>query len=71
MVAKTAAGSARAPGAEREERMAEYEGYCVKCREKRKFDGEVKEMANGRRAAQGTCPVCGTKMNRMLGKDAQ
>jgi len=51
--------------------MAEYEGYCVKCREKRKFDGEVKEMANGRKAAQGTCPVCGTKMNRMLGKDAQ
>ncbi|MDP8993353.1 MAG: DUF5679 domain-containing protein [Actinomycetota bacterium] len=24
-------------------------------------------MANGRRAAQGTCPECGTKMNRMLG----
>ena len=48
--------------------MAEYEGYCVKCREKRKFDGEVKEMANGRRAAQGLCPTCGTKMNRMLGK---
>jgi hypothetical protein len=51
--------------------VAEYEGYCVKCREKRKFDGEVKEMANGRKAAQGTCPVCGTKMNRMLGKDAK
>jgi predicted nucleic acid-binding Zn ribbon protein len=51
-----------------ESHMAEYEGYCVKCREKRKFDGEVKEMANGRRAAQGTCPQCGTKMNRMLGK---
>jgi predicted nucleic acid-binding Zn ribbon protein len=50
-------------------RMATYEGYCVKCREKREFDGEVKEMANGRRAAQGTCPVCGTKMNRMLGKN--
>jgi predicted nucleic acid-binding Zn ribbon protein len=49
--------------------MATYEGYCVKCREKREFDGEVKEMANGRRAAQGTCPVCGTKMNRMLGKE--
>ena len=51
--------------------MASYEGYCVKCREKRKFDGTVKEMANGRKAAQGTCPVCGTKMNRMLGKDAK
>jgi hypothetical protein len=50
--------------------MAKYEGYCVKCREKREFEGTVNEMANGRRAAQGTCPVCGTKMNRMLGKNA-
>ena len=46
--------------------MATYEGYCVKCREKRKFEGEEVEMANGRRAAQGTCPECNTKMNRML-----
>jgi hypothetical protein len=48
--------------------MATYEGYCVKCREKREFEGQEVELANGRRAAQGTCPVCGTKMNRMLGK---
>ena len=47
--------------------MATYEGYCVKCREKRDFEGEEVEMANGRRAAQGPCPVCGTKINRMLG----
>ena len=26
--------------------------------------------ANGRRAAQGICPTCGTKMNRILGKKA-
>ena len=26
------------------------------------------ELANGRRAAQGPCPVCGTKINRILGK---
>ena len=44
-----------------------YNGYCVKCKEKRDFDGEVNEK-NGRRMAQGTCPVCGTKMNRILGK---
>jgi Domain of unknown function (DUF5679) len=50
--------------------MANYEGYCVKCREKREFDGEVVEMANGRRSAKGKCPVCGTGMNRILGKDA-
>ena len=36
--------------------MASYEGYCVKCREKREFEGEEVEMANGRRAAKGKCP---------------
>jgi NAD-dependent SIR2 family protein deacetylase len=48
--------------------MATYEAYCVKCREKREFEGEEVELKNGRRAAQGKCPVCGTKVNRMLGK---
>jgi hypothetical protein len=50
--------------------MASYEGYCVKCREKRQFEGEEVEMANGRRAAKGKCPICGTGMNRILGKKA-
>lgn len=48
--------------------MATYEGYCVKCREKRSFDGEEVTMKNGRRAAKGKCPVCGTTVMRMLGK---
>jgi hypothetical protein len=47
-----------------------YEGYCVKCREKRSFEGETKSLPNGRMAAQGECPVCGTKVTRMLGKSA-
>ena len=47
--------------------MAAFEGYCVKCREKRQFEGEAVELANGRRAAQGPCPTCGTKINRILG----
>ena len=47
--------------------LATYEGYCVKCKEKRQFEGHEVTLANGRPAAQGTCPVCGTKMNRMLG----
>ena len=47
-----------------------YNGYCVKCRTKRDFDGKVVELKNGRKAAQGPCPVCGTKMNRILGKNA-
>ncbi len=50
--------------------MASYEGYCVKCREKREFDGQEVELKNGRRAAQGACPICGTKMNRILGKNS-
>ena len=48
--------------------MAQYEAYCVKCREKRQFEGEEVTLANGRRAAQGICPVCGTKVMRILGK---
>lgn len=49
-----------------------YEGYCVKCREKREFYGEVKEMANGRRMAKGSCPVCGAGISRILpGKAAE
>lgn len=47
--------------------MAKHEGYCVKCREKREFEGEEVTLKNGRKAAQGSCPVCGTKINRMLG----
>lgn len=51
----------------------EYVGYCVKCKAKQtmvdpkeitmKGKGKVK-----RRAATGTCPKCGTKMFRILGK---
>ena len=46
-----------------------YNGYCVKCKQKRDFVGEVATSENGRRMAKGICPECGTKMNRMLGKD--
>ncbi|MBN2549491.1 MAG: hypothetical protein JXB15_10060 [Anaerolineales bacterium] len=45
----------------------EFEGYCVKCRKKQMIkDGVVKETAKGRRIAQGTCPVCKTKVTRFL-----
>ncbi len=45
----------------------EFEGYCVKCREKRQVkNGEVKETPNGRKMAQGVCPKCGTKVTRFL-----
>ena len=48
-----------------------YQGefYCVKCKEKREAEGRVVET-NGRRMAKGVCPVCGTNLNRILGKAA-
>jgi len=54
-----------------EERMAEtYKGeaYCVKCKEKRQFEGTVNVSDSGRRMAKGKCPVCNTTVNRILGK---
>jgi len=48
--------------------VAKYEAYCVKCRAKREFEGTEVTLKNGRRAAQGMCPVCGTKVMRILGK---
>ena len=50
--------------------MAEtYAGefYCVKCKEKREAEGDVVISESGRRMAKATCPVCGTKLNRILG----
>ncbi len=43
------------------------EAYCVKCKAKREFTGDVEEV-NNRRMAKGICPVCGTKVARILGK---
>ncbi|MCU0487263.1 MAG: DUF5679 domain-containing protein [Anaerolineales bacterium] len=45
----------------------EFEGYCVKCRQKRTIkNGVVAKTATGKEMAKGTCPVCGTKVNRFL-----
>ena len=45
----------------------DFEAYCVKCKTKRSVkNGTVKETENGRRMAQGTCPVCGTKVTLFL-----
>ncbi len=49
--------------------MAQYEAYCVKEKTKRTFEGEIVTMKNGRKAARGKCPVCGTTLNRILGKE--
>ena len=52
--------------------MAE-QAYCVKCKEKREMlnPKEVAMKGKGgtkRRAMTGTCPKCGTKMFKILGK---
>lgn len=49
------------------------EGYCVKCKKKQEIQGakEVDMKGKGgvkRRAMTGTCPKCGTKMFRIMGK---
>lgn len=49
------------------------EGYCVKCKAKREISGEKEVEMKGkggtkRRAMTGTCPTCGTKMFRIMGK---
>ena len=49
--------------------MPAVQGYCVKCKTKRDIkDAKEVEMANGRKAMKGTCPVCGTGMFKILGK---
>ena len=49
--------------------MEEVKAYCMKCRAERTVNGaQIITTKNGRTAAQGTCPVCGTKMFKFLPK---
>ncbi|WP_243707936.1 DUF5679 domain-containing protein [Micromonospora sp. KC606] len=45
-----------------------YNGYCVKCKEKRDFEGRIEVSKTGMNMAKGKCPACGTTVNRILGK---
>lgn len=45
-----------------------FEGRCMKCRTNWEFVGRVVELANGSKAARGTCPVCGTGITRMVAR---
>jgi hypothetical protein len=48
--------------------MAET-GYCVKCKASKEMKNvENVTMKNGRPAAKGKCPDCGTGMYKILGK---
>jgi hypothetical protein len=44
--------------------------YCMKCRTKREFEGQLVTLKNGRPAMQGSCPVCGTKLTKIMGLEA-
>ena len=42
---------------------------CMKCKKSVKMkDAKEVTMKNGMKAAKGVCPVCGTKVFRILGK---
>ncbi len=43
------------------------QGYCVKCRAKREISNARNvKMKNGKPAVQGVCPVCKTKIFRIV-----
>ncbi|MBN2454886.1 hypothetical protein JXB11_05070 [Candidatus Woesearchaeota archaeon] len=45
------------------------EGRCMKCKKAVQIkDGKEVTMKNGMKAMKGVCPVCGTKVFRILGK---
>ena len=47
------------------------EGYCVKCKAKKEIaKAEEITMKNGRKALQGVCSACGTKITRIEGPAA-
>lgn len=43
------------------------DAYCVHCKVKVEFEGQIKVSDSGRRMAYGKCPRCGGKVNRILG----
>src|SRR4029450_4602218 len=56
---------------EQGEVMAEtYSGevHCGECKAKREAAGEVHVNEKGTRMAKAKCPVCGTNLNRILGR---
>jgi len=54
------------------ERVMAVEAYCVKCRTKREMKNPTEvTMKNGRPAMEGLCPVCGTKLFRMMSGGAK
>ena len=45
--------------------------YCVKCKAQREIaDVQRVVLKNGTPALQGTCPICHTKLSRIVSKQA-
>lgn len=45
------------------------EAYCVRCKSSREIkDPKPIVMKNKMQAQQGTCPVCGAKIQRIVGR---
>jgi predicted nucleic acid-binding Zn-ribbon protein len=45
----------------------EIKAYCMKCKAERNIQNvQIVTTKNGRPAANGACPVCGTKMFKFL-----
>lgn len=43
------------------------EAYCVRCKTRRPIQAlHIETTESGRRAAKGSCPICGAKLNRFL-----
>jgi DNA-directed RNA polymerase subunit RPC12/RpoP len=54
---------------EKKEVLKMAEGRCMKCKKQVEIkDAKEIEMKGGRKALQGVCPTCGTKVFRILGK---
>ena len=56
-----------------QEEITAVQGYCVKCKAKKDMQDpkEITMKGKGgvkRRAMTGSCPECGTKMFKILGK---
>jgi Zn finger protein HypA/HybF involved in hydrogenase expression len=50
--------------------MAEFEGRCMKCKDKRKMkEPAAAEIKPGTWAVRGKCTVCGTNMFKIVGKE--
>lgn len=60
------------PAAETSQNGTEaIDGYCMRCKQRRTMaDVHIEMTDNGRRAARGTCTVCGAKMAKFLPTDA-